>query len=181
MRLWHVFAAVALAAALPAQAADAPAGTGGGSSGFAVDGWRDFKFGMTRDEVMEQLHGTGAIYAGAVRSTAELGGATYDVLMKFKDNRLHEVFLKSGLGYSRLQTDQQCLADHMARVRDLETVYNVRAETDASSIGGSVRYVFARSRLSFANGARISVEGKFVPSLDGNGLCESTLFYQDAN
>ena len=175
MRLWHVLAVVALAVACPAVAADGQGARPG------LDGWRDFAFGMTKDEVMDRLRGAGIDYAGAIRTTADVNGTTFDVLMKFKANRLHEVFLKSGLGRSRPQTDQQCLNAHVAMVRDLEAAYGVKAETDASSIGGGVRYLFARSRLSFSGGARISVEGKFVPSLGGNGLCEATLFYQDAH
>ena len=144
-----------------------------------LEGWREFRFGMSRDQVMAILGDRGEVHGGAVHTTADIGGATYDALLKFRSDRLHEVFLMSGLGRAKPQPDQECYTYHMGLVGDTEATYGIKGETDAASIGTGVRYIFTRTRFPFADGAKIMIESKFVPSLVGGGLCESTILYQE--
>lgn len=157
-------------------AVSSPARAGDGTP---LEGWRAFHFGMSRDQAMDLLGARGEVHAGAVRSTVDIDGVPYEMLLKFPSGRLHEIYLRSGLAWAKPKSDQECYTDHMARVRDTEAAYGVKGETETTSIGAGVRYVFTRTRFAFADGARIVAENKFVPSLGGNGLCESTILYQE--
>jgi len=145
------------------------------------EGWRQFRFGMSPEAALAELGDAGERYGGSIRSAVDIDGERYLVLMNFRGGRLHDVFLKSSLDRARAGTDPLCAAYHRRVVGELAANYGREGETERSSLGDGARYVFTRTRMLFANGTRIVAETKFVPSLEGNGLCDSSLSYQDAD
>lgn len=145
------------------------------------EGWRQFRFGISPEAALAGLGGAGELHGGSIRSAVDIDGERYTVLMNFRAGRLHDVFLKSSLDRATAGSDPQCAAYHRRLAAKLAADYGREGETERSSLGEGARYVFTRTRLSFANGVRIVAETKFVPSLGGNGLCDSSLSYQDAD
>ncbi|MEI6985044.1 MAG: hypothetical protein WCK65_02860 [Rhodospirillaceae bacterium] len=144
-----------------------------------LEGWREFKFGMTSGEVMTRLDGKGSIHAGGVRSTTQIEGVTYEVRMKFKRNRLHEIHLWSGVGYSKPHNDQQCLAYHAKITNELEVAHNIKSDNETSYIGSNTRYIFTHSKINFPAGESAAIDTKFVPALDSKGYCDSKITLRD--
>ncbi|MEI6557597.1 MAG: hypothetical protein WCO00_04260 [Rhodospirillaceae bacterium] len=159
---------------------------GAGSSvwaagGASPEGWRQFRFGMSPEAALAELGSAGEAHGDAIRTAVDIEGESYTVLMSFRAGRLHDVFLKSSIGRARAGTDAQCLAFHRGVVGRLAESYGRDGETEHSAVGEGVRTLFTRTRLVFADGRRVIAETKFVPSLGGNGLCDSSLSYLDAN
>ena len=170
-------ASVSTASVSTALAAETP------SSGAPfLEGWRQFPFGISPETALERLGGTGERYGASIRSAVDIEGANYMVLMSFRAGRLHDVFLKSSLDRGRVGTDRLCAAFHQRLAGQLAATYGRGGDSERSTVGQGARgAIFDRTRLPFANGGRIVAETKFIPSLGGNGLCVSSLSYQDGD
>ena len=147
-----------------------------------LEGWRQFPFGISPEAALDRLGGAGERHGASIRSAVDIEGASYMVLMSFRAGRLHDVFLKSSLDRGRAGTDRLCAAYHQRLVGQLAATYGRSGDSERSTVGQGARgAIFDRTRLLFANGGRIVAETKFIPSLGGNGLCDSSLSYQDGD